>query len=126
MCRIMTLLTLTDCPFCRSNGLLRGEVVAETEGAFLLKGEFGHGTYLIIPDGHYENLTELPDDWWMDVKQLLPQIPELPESYNLTLNFGKPAGQSVKHLHFWIIPRAANRSSSGKGLATFVRDTDSL
>lgn len=116
--------TLAGCPFCRTNCLLRGAVVAETDRAFLLKGEFGHGTYLIIPSQHTEALTDLPDNWWMDVKQLLPKIPDLPANYNLALNYGKAAGQSVKHLHFWFIPRAADEPSAGKGLASFIRDTD--
>jgi histidine triad (HIT) family protein len=120
----MTTQTPTDCPFCRANGLLRGEVVAETEDAFLLKGEFGRGTHLIIPSNHYENLVDLPNNWWAEMKALLPQIPDLATDYNLALNYGKAAGQSVKHLHFWIIPRETNKPSSGKGLATFIKEAD--
>ena len=120
----MTTQTPTDCPFCRANNLLRGEVVAETTGAFLLKGEFGYGTHLIIPNEHYENLTDLPDNWWVEVKQLLPKIPNLTAEYNLALNYGKVAGQSVEHLHFWVIPREADKPSSGKGLATLIKDLD--
>ena len=109
-----------DCPFCRTNDLLRGEVVAESGSAFLLRGQFGYGTYLIIPNQHVEALTDLPDTWWVEIKQLLPRIPDLPSDYNLTLNYGKAAGQSVKHLHFWVVPRETGKHSSGKGLASLV------
>jgi len=114
-----------DCAFCRGNGLLKGELVGESEHAFLLRGQFGHGTYLIIPDQHIEDPAQLPDAWWTEVKRLLSKVSDLPPSYNIALNVGAPAGQTIKHLHFWIIPRYPDRPSSGKGLASFVRDVDS-
>ena len=114
--------TPPNCPFCRSNGLLRGEVLAETEGGFMVATDFD--AHLIIPNVHAESLSDLPDTWWQDFKTLFAQVPGLPESYNLSLNVGKNAGQSVKHLHFWIIPREGGKPSSGKGLARFIADAD--
>jgi diadenosine tetraphosphate (Ap4A) HIT family hydrolase len=56
---------------------------------------------------------------------LLPHIPDLPDDYNLVLNHGALAGQSVKHLHLWVIPRFAGKPSSGKGFARLILEADS-
>lgn len=48
----------------------------------------------------------------------------MPEDYNISLNIGKLAGQTVKHLHFWVIPRYADTPSTGKGLACLIKDAN--
>lgn len=80
--------------------------------------------YLIIPTDHAEAPTDLPDTWWRDVKTLLPQVTELPASYNLSFNIGTEAGQTVKHLHLWVVPRPANTPGSGKGLARLLSEAN--
>lgn len=109
-----------ECPFCRNNQLLKSPVLAESDGAYLTENLFFPGNYLIIPSNHIESLTDLPDSWWKDVKALLPRIPNSAPDYNLSFNIGKHAGQTIKHLHLWIIPRAADQPASGKGLATLI------
>ncbi|HEV2403077.1 MAG TPA: HIT domain-containing protein [Candidatus Saccharimonadales bacterium] len=112
------------CPFCLSNALFKGEITTESAGAFLTKAGSDPDNYLIIPKNHYESVTDLPDDWWVEVKQLVPQVPELKSDYNLSMNLGTLSGQTVKHLHFWVIVRRAGLPSSGKGLARFIADAD--
>ena len=111
---------IPDCPFCRDNNLLKGDVLAESAGGYLIMNQFSPGNYLIIPSEHAESPLELPDTWWHDVKTLLAEIPDLPEHYNISLNRGQHAGQTVRHLHFWVIPRLPNGPASGKGLATLI------
>jgi len=89
----------------------------------MVEGQFGTSC-LIIPNGHYESLLELPDTWWQDLKALLSKVPGLTGDYNLSLNYGKDAGQSVKHLHFWVIPRESGKPSSGKGFARLIAEAD--
>jgi diadenosine tetraphosphate (Ap4A) HIT family hydrolase len=108
------------CPFCRDNQLLKGEVIAETADGYVVEAHQSPGNYLIIPARHVQSLLELPDSWWATVKQLLVQIPTLAPDYNLSWNIGKLAGQSVAHLHMWVIPRLAEQTTAGKGLATLV------
>lgn len=115
---------LEGCPFCRSNGSFKGKVLAETGQGYIVDNSFSPGDFLIIPSSHTESLQDLPDDWWNDFKRLLATLPTNLESYNLSLNFGKTAGQSVKHLHFWIIPRKDGKKSSGKGLAKLIAEID--
>jgi diadenosine tetraphosphate (Ap4A) HIT family hydrolase len=89
----------------------------------MVEGQFGT-SYLIIPAGHYESLLDLPDNWWQDMKSLLGRVPGLAGDYNLSLNYGKNAGQSLKHLHFWVIPREDGKPSSGKGFARLIAEAD--
>ena len=109
-----------DCPFCRSNNLLQTAVIAQTDTAYLIDNVRFPGNYLIIPSTHAESPLELPDDWWKDVKALLRNVPGLPESYNLSFNFGQPAGQTVRHMHLWVVPRAGGQPASGMGLVTLI------
>ena len=60
------------------------------------------------------------------MRLMLKEIPALGDHYNISTNVGKNAGQSVKHLHFWIIPRATNKPSSSKGLASLIDTVDQL
>jgi diadenosine tetraphosphate (Ap4A) HIT family hydrolase len=120
----MTPTTQPDCPFCRSNNLLKGEVLAETDHAFLVLAQFGSRNHLIIPSSHTEELTDLPDSWWQDFKALLAKVPGLTGDYNVSLNYGPEAGQTVKHLHFWIIPRDAGTPASGKGFARLIDEAN--
>lgn len=108
-----------DCPFCLANSLLSTPILAETEGGFLTTAQSHPGNYLIIPRNHAESVADLPDDWMRDMKQLIAQVPDLGH-FNMSVNVGRHAGQTVKHLHVWIIPRAGDEPATGKGLATLV------
>ncbi len=78
------------------------------------------GNYLIIPDAHVESPLDLNDTWWADVKALLPKLPLPLTDYNLSFNIGTQAGQTIKHLHLWVIPRKPDEQASGKGLITLI------
>lgn len=114
----------SQCPFCRSNNLFEGTILAESVHAYLTTNKYSPGNFLIIPKEHIESPLDLPDTWWRDVKELLAKLPELPATYNISLNLGKEAGQTIKHLHFWIIPRQGDTRSSGKGLAKLIAEAD--
>ena len=116
--------TKLECPFCLGNGLFKGEILAKSPGAYLAENHFNPGSYLIIPLDHVESPLKLSDTWWAEVKELLPKVLGLDEHYNISLNFGSHAGQSVKHLHFWIVPRFSGKPSSGKGLARLISEAD--
>lgn len=112
--------TKQGCPFCRSNRILKGDITAASTGAYLISAQSNPGSYLIIPEAHVELVQGLPDTWWHDVKELLPQVPELTPDYNLSFNIGKVAGQTVKHLHLWVIPRPEGQAASNWGLASLI------
>lgn len=115
-----------NCTFCRSNGILKGEITAETATAYLIEASYKSNNYLIIPSNHIESVLDLPDTWWSDVKALITKIPDMSPNYNVSFNIGGEAGQTIKHLHLWIIPRDANQPSSGKGLARLIEEANTL
>lgn len=113
-----------DCPLCPENGLLKEPVIAQTDAAYLIRALSSPGNFLIVPKIHTENPADLPADWWVAFAELLGKIPGLGKSYNISLNFGQPAGQTVAHVHFWVIPRAGGQAASGKGLARLIAEAD--
>lgn len=116
--------SVAGCPFCRGNGLLRGEMVAAIEGAYMFRPTDATEYFLIVPDVHVEAPADLPDTWWNEVKALLKRVPELGAHYNLSVNVGREAGQTVRHLHFWVIPRVADEPASRKGLARLIAEVN--
>ncbi len=112
-----------DCPFCRSNDLLSVPIISTSSNAYLIPAATDNTSYLIIPNDHCEAVNELPDGWWHDVKSLLPDTLKLAD-YNISINIGAAAGQKIKHLHFWVIPRTAGLMSSNKGMAALIAEID--
>lgn len=94
-------------------------MIAETEGAYLLDNMRFPGNYLIIPEDHVETPLDLRDDWWKHVKVLLAKVPEPLESYNLSFNYGRSAGQTLRHMHLWVVPRQEDQNA-GRGLVTLL------
>ena len=110
-----------NCPFCRNNGLLNGNVINFSEQAYLIENSYNPGNFLIIPEAHITVVQELPDTWWSEVKQLLAAIPGLSPDYNISLNVGALAGQTQPHLHFWVVPRTTGTAAPGKGLVGLMK-----
>lgn len=113
-----------NCPLCLENHLFEGDVIARTVQAYLSTNIKRPGAYLIIPLKHIEDPLQLPDGWWRNLQDLLPQTPNLLGAYNISLNLGRDAGQTLKHLHFWVIPRAGDTPASGKGLAQLIDEAN--
>lgn len=107
------------CRFCRSNNLLQGEVIAENQGGYLIRASQAEQNYLVIPHVHAEHIDEMPDGWWASLTDLAGKIGNLAD-FNVSLNIGPAAGQTMKHLHFWVIPREEGQPASGKGLARLI------
>lgn len=114
------------CPFCLANGLFKSEIVAQNDAAYLTESISDKGDYLVIPKRHAESPSELPDNWWKEAAKMIEEIPVELESYNLSFNIGKLSGQTIKHLHLWVIPRYAGKNSSGMGMASLITKVDSF
>lgn len=113
-----------ECALCLQNGLMKGDILAQSDSAFAIVPHNNEGCYLIIPTQHAETLLELPDNWWSSFKDILSKLPDVSTDYNLSLNYGKNAGQTAKHLHFWIIKRSETGKAAGKGLARLIDETN--
>ena len=116
------------CPFCLENGLVK--VLYQTELAYMVAAldqnrEPMSRRFLIIPKDHVEAVWDLPSDWQWSVGELLKQcfgdsLSRL--SFNLSYNQGLGAGQTVPHVHCWVIVRVEDEGdlTRGAGLAKII------
>ena len=79
--------------------------------AFLDEYPVSPGHTLIIPKIHESNFFNLPETWQSAliydincVKRILDEKYH-PDGYNVGINIGEAAGQSVPHVHIHVIPR---------------------
>jgi diadenosine tetraphosphate (Ap4A) HIT family hydrolase len=108
------------CPFCNvdSARLLRqsGLAIALTD-AFPVS--LGHA--LIVPRRHIQSWFESTDDERQEMFTLLDEIraeilkAHSPPAFNIGINDGPAAGQTVPHLHIHLIPRYTGDSPDPRG-----------
>ena len=99
-----------NCPFC---SLTFSRIVSETESAVLISDAFPvtKGHLLIIPKRHIISFFDLQSKELHDILKLLHEAKGLldslshPDGYNIGINDGAAAGQTMEHLHIHFIPR---------------------
>jgi len=99
------------CPFC--DIAADRELIAETEHslAFYDKYPVNPGHALIIPRRHCPDFFQLTEQEQADCLQLLNRVKQTlidrysPDAFNVGINIGEPAGQTVPHAHIHLIPR---------------------
>ncbi|MBC8346067.1 MAG: HIT family protein [Candidatus Marinimicrobia bacterium] len=108
-----------SCPFCQSL-----EVVAEHKSVFAIKDNFPvtKGHHLIIPFRHTENYFSMTDAERDDATALLNvlkiQLEEGDTSivgFNIGMNSGEAAGQTVMHSHIHLMPRRKGDTPNPRG-----------
>lgn len=100
------------CPFC---DLSNRQVLYRNNFAFAIRDAYpvsvGHA--LVIPDRHVADLFELPDHEIRAVFEAVREAKTLlttefsPTAFNVGINIGRDAGQTVMHAHVHVIPRYA-------------------
>lgn len=99
-----------DCPFCAPPS---DRVVTEDDLVVVIRDAYpvsvGHS--LIIPKRHVANGFDLSDSEWSAIREALLRSREAldrsykPDGYNIGINVGEAAGQTVFHVHVHLIPR---------------------
>ncbi len=100
-----------SCPFCER--ATQGGTLAQNELAFAIPDKFplSPGHALILPRRHEPDFLALTPDERSAMWQLLPEVLERvgrehsPDGYNIGVNVGEAAGQTVAHAHIHVIPR---------------------
>lgn len=100
----------SDCPFCK---LPRERIWLETDTTitFLDGYPVTDGHALVIPKTHVGSLFDLPEDemlkLWTQVAVVRRLVADKhrPDGFNVGVNDGLAAGQTVPHAHIHIIPR---------------------
>ena len=114
-----------SCPFCN---LPPDRIVRETGTAFAIRDGFpvSPGHTLVIPRRHVASFFEISDAERADMMSLLATARAdlerefRPAGYNIGINDGAAAGQTVPHLHIHLIPRYVGDQDDPRGGVRWV------
>jgi diadenosine tetraphosphate (Ap4A) HIT family hydrolase len=110
-----------ECPFCTHPS--DREIIAESAMAFALYDLFpvNPGHALIIPKRHVADYFALDSAEQSDCVALLHRVQALvaerynPDGFNVGINVGEAAGQTVPHVHIHLIPRYRGDVDEARG-----------
>jgi diadenosine tetraphosphate (Ap4A) HIT family hydrolase len=99
-----------DCLFCNFND---PRIILENENAVAIYDGFpvSPGHCLIIPKRHISSFFETTIEEQLSFLDLISKVQQLiknehnPDGFNIGINDGEAAGQTVMHLHIHLIPR---------------------
>lgn len=99
-----------SCPFCET---VKTDKILDSELCFVRYDQYpvSDGHLLIIPKRHvadyFETTNEEKSALWkmVDNAKKLIEKEKKPNGYNIGINVGSAAGQTVFHLHIHLIPR---------------------
>jgi diadenosine tetraphosphate (Ap4A) HIT family hydrolase len=100
---------MNECPFCDT----AEPVLVRNQHAFAIsdKNPISRGHSLIVSANHVESIFELPPERYQGCFELLRTLKEhleqshSPAGFNVVVNSGKAAGQTVDHAHIHLVPR---------------------
>ena len=110
-----------NCPFC---SLSPDRVLMENELAYAVNDQYPvtEGHALVIPKRHTENYFSLTKDELLacdelirDVRGLVERTDSMVEGFNIGMNAGAAAGQTVFHCHIHVIPRRVGDVDDPRG-----------
>ena len=99
-----------SCPFCPPG---RPEIILENDLAYAVRdaNPVTPGHCLAIPRRHVSSFFDLSEDEIQAAFHLILDLKKLiddefsPDGYNVGVNVGESAGQTVSHVHVHVIPR---------------------
>lgn len=111
---------LKPCLFCT---LPEARIIDDTKLGVVIRDGFpiSKGHTLIIPKRHIGSFFELQPDEQADLLSLLSRAKGgldqefAPQGFNIGINDGPAAGQTVPHLHIHLIPRYAGDQTDPRG-----------
>jgi len=109
-----------NCPFCN---LVRDEILIDRSLAVARRDTYpvSDGHTLIIPRRHVVSFFDTTEDERRAMLQLLVEAKALldrahrPDGYNIGINDGQAAGQTVMHLHIHLVPRYRGDKADPRG-----------
>lgn len=110
-----------NCPFCNLSNSI--EIICESDICVAFYDGFpvSFGHTLIIPKRHEASYFNLSDNERQAMNQMLFDVKQKldehfhPDGYNIGVNVGEYAGQSVFHCHMHLIPRYKGDVPNPKG-----------
>lgn len=116
--------TSKSCPFCQlTSGVNNTVILFENETGFVVLDGFPitQGHSLIIPKQHISSFFEITQQQRQDLFALVDLAKTdldkqyQPASYNIGINDGEAAGQTIPHLHIHLIPRYVEADKDPRG-----------
>lgn len=112
---------LFDCPFCTAK--MEREVLAKNELCYAIYDGFpvNKGHVLIIPLRHTANYFDLTPEETSAAWSLLGEVQKIivaafaPDGFNIGVNVGSAAGQTIGHVHLHLIPRYLGDMENPRG-----------
>ncbi len=95
------------CPFCEQDSIFDGNLLY----ARYDKYPVSEGHCLIVPKRHVETWFDLTREEQTEAFELIDKVKALldekyvPDGYNIGMNCGETAGQTIPHAHIHVIPR---------------------
>jgi len=111
-------MTTAKCPFCSRNEDVLSNALAH---ARYDKYPVSDGHLLVIPNRHVSSYFDLTAEERIAMFELLDEARMLldkdrkPDGYNIGINVGEAAGQSVWHVHAHLIPRYTGDTDDPRG-----------
>ena len=110
-----------NCPFCKAES--ERDIIASTSLSIAFFDAFpvSPGHALIIPRRHVASFFDLTKDEQQDMLKLADSVKRIvdekyhPDGYNVGINVGEAAGQSIFHVHMHLIPRYKGDVSNPRG-----------
>ena len=116
---------MKDCLFCKvQEANYKKEIVKENDHFFATRDSFPVTELhtLIIPKRHIQSYFEMNQEEINSINQILNQqrneilsLDENITAFNIGINDGKDAGQSIHHLHVHLIPRRKGDMENPQG-----------
>jgi diadenosine tetraphosphate (Ap4A) HIT family hydrolase len=111
---------VTECVFCSCEN---EEILFSNDIAFVIKDSspVNPGHLLIIPFRHIDNYFNLTTQERRAIATLIEKAKEYlveryaPDGYNIGVNIGEAAGQTIMHVHVHLIPRYYGDTPNPRG-----------
>lgn len=113
---------IADCKFCRPN--IKERIIQEGDHVVAIADAYpvAKGHTLVIPKRHVSEYFDLTDAERRDADNLLRSLlkrmsredPTI-SGYNIGVNCGQSAGQTVFHVHYHLIPRRDGDTQNPRG-----------
>lgn len=110
-----------ECRFCLSKPGRRNMIWGKYGFAAWDRHPASPGHFLVVPYRHFSDYFDITDEEREELWQLVAEGKKMadeeyhPDGYNIGINVGLWAGQSIPHLHIHVIPRYKGDVENPKG-----------
>ncbi len=102
-----------ECLFCEIIKGRKKQIISENSGFYSIYDEnpVSEGHAIVMPKRHFASVLEITNEELIDMHQCIKETIAIiqkrynPDGYNIGINDGESAGQTIFHLHVHVMPR---------------------